>query len=302
MSIPCRSRYKRDRGCSISSTLPHREEPLFLSRSVSHAGAEQAWLDPSELGGRQHLTVGAWVPAPNGKYIAYSAHAEGADEAILHVRNVLSRQDESQDNIPGANFADVAWSPDSQGFYYMKLPMGTAIPDSERGVANGDIRYHSIGHNPSQDVLIYPPTGDASKYLTPQASVDGHWIFVTVAHGWTDNAIYYSSREGSSFHFKTLFFSTSAVSDAAAWKDHFYLHTNESAPHGKVLRKKPQDAIWKTIIPERADVTIESMHVVGGYIVLSVLKNVSNALEVYGSLMAIKSGKFRSRIMEWCGT
>ena len=239
---------------------------------------EHLWLDPAEF--RNHESIGDWVPSPDGEWVAYATHPQGADEAIMHVRRIATNKEDPHDNIPGANFADVSWSADSQGFYYMRLPMNSAITSADR-VAQADVRFHALGQDPAHDASVYPPTHDASEYLTPQVSADGRWLFVITDSGWSSNTIDVSGIGGPALRFTSLYTSTSTVAQVTSWKDYFYLRTDQDAPHGKVARKKPSEESWETIIPERPNVTIESMRLVGGYLVLTVLQNAASAVEVY---------------------
>jgi prolyl oligopeptidase len=187
------------------------------------------------------------------------------------------------DIIPGADNADLAWSPDSPVFYYTRLPVDPSIPRADRA-AYATIRYHVLGTDPRKDPEVYPKTGDASLYLTPRVSRDGRWLFVIIARGWTSNDIYVRGRQSPPRPFQPLFISTSATAEVIAWKGKFYLTTNQDAPNYKILQvdaDHPQPELWKTIVPERKDTVIESAHVLGDHLVLRVLKNVSSQIEVY---------------------
>jgi len=263
-------------------TRKDQDQPVFDWRPAHGQTGEKLWLDPAAIGG--HSTVGEWVPSPDGKLVAYALHQAGADEAVLNVRDIERNVDLSGDVIPGANFASVSWSADSRGFYYMQTPVDPSIPAAER-VAFAVIRFHPIGQSPALDPLIYPATHDASRYLSPQVSEDGKWLFIEDARGWTSNDIYVSrlGLPGEKRIFQPLFISTSAVASVSEWRDHFYLFTNQNASNGKILERAAQESAWRSLIPEQHDAVIESMHIVGGYIVLVVLKNAADRVEVFNS-------------------
>src|SRR5262249_51920830 len=143
-----------------------------------------------------------------------------ADEAELHVRQVADGREKPNDVIPGANFADLTWTPDGRGFYYMGLPTDPHIPETDR-VANAAIRFHSLGTSSSSDPVVYPKTGNSSLYLSPSLSRDGRWLFVSVINGWSSTNIYFRDMQDKTNRFQPLFISTSATAAVTEWKNNF---------------------------------------------------------------------------------
>jgi prolyl oligopeptidase len=272
-------------------TFANRDKPvLFWS---DEASSEYELLDPGKLSEESNITLGDWDPSPDGAMLAYQTKENNGDEAVLHVRNVVSGDEDPQDIIPGANYADVAWAPDSRGFYYMRLPplgdlaksatpSNAKIDDSKR-VAYGEIRFHRLKSNPATDALIFPKTGDPSLFLSPQVSRDGRWLFVTMQNAWTSASVYFRPEKDAKAPFIPLFVSTSAMASVDSWGDDFFLLTNHQAPQFCVWRISPpynQAAGWKPVVPERPNKTITSMHLIGQHLVLIVLSNAQTEMEV----------------------
>jgi prolyl oligopeptidase len=258
---------------------PHQQKSILYWRDVE--GKDHLLLDPMTLSTDGRQALGEWTPSPNGRTVAYQLKKNNSDEAVLHIRDVSSGEERLNEEIPGANFADVSWSPDGQGFYYMGLPTDPKMPESDR-VANAVIRFHTLGTTASSDGVIYPKTGNSSLYLSPQISEDGHWLFVYVMNGWSSTDLYVRD-ERTRAAFQPLFLSTSSTVSVLEWQDAFYLYTNENAPHFKVIKAgfKPFDRkSWTPIIPERADTTITAVQLFGGHLVLTTLKKASVQLEI----------------------
>src|SRR6185437_9317905 len=147
------------------------------------------------------------------------------------------------------------WLPDSQGFYYMRLPMDPRIPEADR-VAHATLRFHRLGTDPVIDPTIYPETGDSQLYLSPSVSMDGGWLLAYILKGWTSNDVYFKSVSASTGTFTPLFVSTSATASVTAWKGRFYIDTNEGAPHHQIFETsidQPKRKDWKLLVPERQD-------------------------------------------------
>ena len=65
--------------------LSDREQPIFYWQNPDHPGSEHRWLDPQAFEPKDHVSVGEWIPSPDGNAVAYTTHPEGADQATLHV-------------------------------------------------------------------------------------------------------------------------------------------------------------------------------------------------------------------------
>jgi prolyl oligopeptidase len=258
-----------------------QQKPVLYLRDDK--GHDQLLLDPMTLSPDGSLSLGDWAASPDGKKLAYLLKKNNADEAVLHVRNVEDGTEDPKDEIPGANFADTAWSHDSRGFYYMALPVDPKIAEADR-VANAVIRFHRLGTPAASDAEVYPKTGDSSLYLSPHVSRDGTWLFVSVINGWTSNTVYARKEGMSGAAFQPVFVSTSSTASVTAWQDAFYINTNDHAPHYGIWKTDADHlgrAEWKPLIHERKDTTITAMQLIGGHLVLTTLKNAASQIEVW---------------------
>jgi prolyl oligopeptidase len=101
------------------------------------------------------------------------------------------------DVIEGGKYAHASWTPKSDGFYYTWLTTDPAIKDKERpGYA--EIRFHKLGDDPNKDVTIRERTGDPSTFLSAYLSRDGHWLIVTIEHGWTAQDVFFMDMRAPS--------------------------------------------------------------------------------------------------------
>jgi prolyl oligopeptidase len=257
-------------------------------------GEERVLFDPNRLNPDGNLSLRGWMPSHDGRYVAYKLSKNNADAAIMYVRDLESGEDLAKDVIEGAKYAWASWTPDADGFYYIRLPTDPSIPIAELP-GHADVRYHSLGSDPKLDQIIQPALGDPTQFLGADLSRDGRWLFLVVRHGWTRTDVFVrdlkSKRKievpetATSIEptFQPLVVGQNALYYFTAWKGKFYVQTNEGAARYRVFKvdpQRPERASWREIVPERPDATLEKMHLVGNHLVLVYLRNAVNEMEV----------------------
>ena len=137
------------------------------------------------------------------------------------------------------------------GFYYTRLPVGSKIPVADYP-GFSVVSYHRLGDDPQHYAEIFPASGNPGIYLKPEASPDGHWLFVSVIDGWRSTKIYFRENQPGA-KFRPLFESDGSRNSVVTLKNKFFVLTNEGAPHYKVVEsdmKPGQAPSWSTILPE----------------------------------------------------
>jgi prolyl oligopeptidase len=245
-------------------------------------GAEKVLLDPNTLSPDGSISLGGWYPAQNGRYVAYRLKKNAADAATLYVRDLETGKDLEKDVIEGARYAYAAWTPDSKGFYYTALPVDPSIAvDQLPGKAH--IRYHVVGTDPKTDAVIHPATNNPTKFLGVGLSRDGRYLFVEIS-GYTRTEVFFKDLKAKQKDLAPLTSGKDFLYNVYAWKGKLYVYTNEGAPRWRLFQvdpKKPQRDAWKEIVAERADATLDGVHVIGNHLVLEYLKNATSELEIH---------------------
>jgi len=282
-----------------SVSVPHhRKGRYFLTRRHANKeksivywksgknGAEKVLLDPNTWAEDGSISLGGWQVSWDGKTVAYRVRRNNSDEATLHVMDVASGTKSTVDVIKGARYASASWTPQGDGFYYTWLPTDPKIDDAERpGYA--EARFHKLGEDPQKDRVVRERTGDATSSLNVDLSRDGHWLILTINHGWSSSDVYFRDLRGAAAkkeawvplvvgkpaHFNVI----------EAHKDRFYVLTDDGSPRYRLYQVdpgKPDRAAWKEIIPERPDATLEGASILGGRLALTYLKNASSLVEI----------------------
>jgi prolyl oligopeptidase len=243
-------------------------------------GAEKVLLDPNTWSKDGTVSLGTWVPSWDGRKVAFAQKPNAADEAVLHVLDVDSGQWSQVDVIPGAKYATPRWTPDNKAFYYEWLPVDASIPVDQRP-GYTELRLHTLGTDPKKDTLVHPRLGDPSTFLFGDLSRDGKYLFAYVMRGWSENDVYWK-RVGEK-DFRLLVKGAGAKYQVSAWKDQFYVLSNEGAPRQRVFRvspSKPERAAWKELVPEDPVAVLEDVQIVGGHLSLGYMKDAASELRV----------------------
>ncbi|APR84299.1 Prolyl endopeptidase [Minicystis rosea] len=275
----------RHRGDRYFYTRRHaNKEKTIVYWKQGKDGAEQVLLDPNAWSKDGSVSLGVWSVSWDGKLVAYAERKNNSDEATLYVIDVKTGKKSAVDVIEGAKYATASWTPKGDGFYYTWLPTDPSIKEADRpGYA--EVRFHKIGEDPKKDKIVREALHDPTTFLYADLSQDGRFLFLYVQHGWTSIDLYVKDvKAGAKAEFKPLAVGKKAHFSAEAYKDRFYVTTDDGAPKSRVYAvdpKKLDRADWKEIIPERADATIDNAGVIGGRMAVSYLKNATSALEIF---------------------
>ncbi|MBM3458119.1 MAG: S9 family peptidase, partial [Armatimonadetes bacterium] len=234
---------------SVSSPL-HRSNRFFFSRRHGNQekpilywkegenGEERILLDPNRLSTDGSVSLGVWVPSWNGKYLAYALRRNNADEATLYVMEVETGQNRERDTIPGARYATPRWNPTNDGFYYIYLPTDPSIP-VDRRPGYSEARFHKLGTDPAGDPVLRERTNNPQTFQGISLSRDGRYLFSSIAHGWNATDYYFRDLKQGEQTWRPLVKGVPALFQVTAWKNRFYVLTNDGAPRYRVYQVNP---------------------------------------------------------------
>ncbi len=260
-------------------THKDKEKAVLYWREGEH-GPEKVLLDPNTWSKDGTVSMGTWAPSWDGKKLVFAQKPNAADEAVLHVMDVDSGEWSRVDVIEGGKYATPKWTPDNKGFYYEWLPTDPSIPvDARPGYTT--IRFHALGTDPKTDALVHPRTGDPTTFLQSDLSRDGKYLFTYIIRGWSENDVYWK-RPGEK-DFRLLVKGQGAKYSVSAWKDRFYVLTDEGAPRQRVFEvdpARPERAAWKEVIPQDPVAALQGLNIVGGHLALEYLKDATTEVRV----------------------
>ena len=251
-----------------------------------HAGTPRLLLDPNNLDAKGLVTIAWTEPDPAGKLLAFGMYRAGDENSTLYVLDVDSGR-WLADEIP-SKVGGVDWLPDSTGFFYRNL-------ESVKDPYSGQVKFHRLGSHPRQDVLLFRQyTKEQNAKLATtygpgfSASEDGRWGLLSYATGTSTNDLWAIDldRWGRTGDFvKTdVIVGSESTSRGPVLGDTLFLHTTDGAKNGRVVAldlNSPAREGWKTLIPERKDVSIRGVSLARGILVVSLLKDAATRIELY---------------------
>jgi prolyl oligopeptidase len=258
------------------------KEKSIVYWKQGESGVEQVLLDPNTMSADGTTGLGGWWPSYDGKLVAYAIKENNADETTHYVMDVATGK-KMADKIDGTKYSGASWTPDNKGFYYTWVPpVSDQVAVADRpGFA--EVKFHKLGDDPAKDRIVHPATKNAETFIGGGVSRDGHWLTVSIQHGWNSTDLYFKDARKPAAPWTTLIAGTDSNYDVTIWKDVFYVNTNEGAPRSRMFRvdpKKPARANWKEIVPQ-SEATLQSADVVGNHLVLSYLSNAANKVQIH---------------------
>src|SRR5262249_51135978 len=112
---------------------------------------------------------------------------------------------------------------------------------------------------------------------------DGHFLILTVQHGWSATDVYLRDLRKRTQDWTPLCVGKNAIFNVYAWKDRLYVHHNDGAPNWRLDVVEPghlERDRWRTLVPEAKDQTLEGFGIIGGRLALNYLKDVASRLEI----------------------
>src|SRR5262249_29704678 len=126
-------------------------------------------------------------------------------------------------------------------------------------------------------------THNPQTFINGEVSRDGHWLFVVLSRISNSADIYFRDLRKPSKSWTTLVEGVPANFSVRAFRDAFYVRTDDGAPRYRLFAvdpKQPSRARWREIVPEDAG-TLEAFAVIGGRLVLTYLRQAASQVEVH---------------------
>lgn len=242
---------------------------LYMRRGFD--GAEKLLVDPELLAkstGQPHA-IGSYANSPDGRRVAYSLSAGGAEIGTLHVIDTETGRElmPPVDRIRGGG---ASWLSDSSGFFYSRLAADWQTrPRAERFMDN--TVYLRRLADPAADVAVFGPTVHPDLKLKRS---DGGAVFVLddqplgvaiVYHGVSRYISLYVSDKAALLAgqpvWRKVFDQTAEVGNITGHQGWLYLRSAKDAPRYQVLRLR---------LPE-ADISKAEVLVAGGSDVIAAI-------------------------------
>lgn len=257
------------------------QSPLYTMKSLSDT--PRLLLDPNTLSADGTVALAGMAVSPDGKLLAYSTAASGSDWNEIRVRDVDTGKD-LPDHIQWVKFSSTAWTKDGKGFFYSRYDE----PKEATKLADVNyfqkLYYHKLGTDQSADVLVYDRPDEKEWGFGATTTDDGRYLLITATKGTAHKyRIFYKDLTKPDSKVLPLIDNFDAAYD---FIDNvgsvFYFATDRKAPRKRIVAidlKKPQEANWKTVLPESAE-TLVSADIVNKQIVAEYLADARSVVKV----------------------
>jgi prolyl oligopeptidase len=257
---------------------------LYIQKGLE--GTPEVLIDPNKWEGGGTTRLAGFAPSADAKYAVYGISKSGSDWTQYKVMELATKKT-LPDTIDWVKVSGIAWQKD--GFYYSRYPE-PGKGKSEKAAINEDHRvyFHKVGTPQAQDRQIYQDAGNPQRFNTVDTTEDEHFALLTVSDrgkGKDGNALFVRdlSRNQREFNpvIKDITNDSYGVVDNVA--DKLLVETNRNAPNGRVVLvdpKKPDEASWKVILPEKPE-PLQGVSTAGGKIFATYLKDVTTRAYVY---------------------
>lgn len=243
-----------------TQTRGRSDHAVFLRRPAAQpTAAPQVLLDVNALArGREFIDVGLLEVSDDGNLLAYSIDETGSEDYTLLIKDLRTGVDRP-DRLHRVTSA--AWSADGREILY------TVRDDTHRAIA---AYVHTLGAV-GPDKLLYAEK-DPRFDLSLQRSRSREWlILASDAYTSSETRVAPASAPRGPW---TLLAprSDGHLYDVDHAGDTFYVRSNRDAPNFRVLtapETAPQEASWKQLIPEAADVAISEVVAFDHYLALA---------------------------------
>ncbi|MEM7129208.1 MAG: prolyl oligopeptidase family serine peptidase [Chloroflexota bacterium] len=266
-------------------------------------GKPNVLLDPNELSVDGTVALIGYSPSDDGQFLAYGLATAGSDWQEWHIRDVKAGRD-LDEQIEWAKTWSVGWDREGEGFYYSRFDKPPKGEEYKSANFFQKIYYHRKGTPQSDDILIYHRPDHRDWYLSGYVTEDGRYLIIRASEGTSrENGLFYQDLHQTSPDVANADSANRESSDAvgaltielfnqfdAAYSlvgndgPTFYIHTNHSAPRGRIVAvdiNTPQSEAWRTIVPECSD-TIEQVSLLNGsQLVVRYLHNAHSRVEIY---------------------
>jgi prolyl oligopeptidase len=257
---------------------------LYIQKGLD--GPPEVLIDPNTWSTDHTSRLATFVPSADAKYAVYGISTSGSDWEQFKVMELATKKT-LPDTIDWVKVSGVAWQ--GHGFYYSRYPE-PAKAAVKAGV-NEDHRvyFHRVGTRQSEDRQIYQDAANAQRFHIVETTEDERYALLSISDrgkGKDGNALFARDLARGEREFnpvvKTIGNESYNLVDDVG--DKLLVETNKDAPKGRVVLvdpKRPDEANWKTVLPERSE-PLEGVGTAGGKIFATYLKDVTTHAYVYG--------------------
>ena len=190
------------------------------------------------------------------------------------------------DSLEWVKVSGVAWQGD--GFYYSRYPAPDKGQEKASINENHQVYFHRVGTPQSDDVVVYSDAANRQRFHIVETTEDERFALLSICDrgkGKDGNSLFVRDLSKGEREFApviaTIGDESFGVVDNVG--DKLLIETNHKAPNSRVILvdpRRPGEANWKTVLPERPE-PIQAVSTAGGKLFATYLKDVTTRAEVH---------------------
>ncbi len=236
-----------------------KQYPIYCRKKSSLNSKEEVYLNPNEMSkGYTYFVVASRVVSPDGKLLAFTIDTSGAENYILHIKD-LTNGKVYGDRIP--NVGNIAWASDNKTLFYTK---------EDSAHRPYQVYKHKVNTGVSNDKLIFEEN-DPLFTVSVDRSRSGKYIFINSSASNSDEWYYISASDPDQKANIILERTPGHEYSVYDWENYFYIRTNKDAATFKLVRvpvDRSDKSKWEEVIPYQEGVTIEGADFFKNYFVV----------------------------------
>ena len=257
---------------------------LYMQKGLK--GTPEVLIDPNKLSADGTTRLGAFAVSKDGKYAGYGVSLKGSDWQEYRVMDLATKKDLPDDVLSWVKVSGLSWR--GNGFYYSRYPAPEQGKEYAASNDNHQVFYHRVGTKQSEDELVYEDADNPQRFHFVFTDEDERYAFLSISDrgkGKQGNSLFYRDDSKGEKEFKPIIPEVGEYNfnliDVVG--DRFLIQTNKDAKNDRVISidpKNPDEANWKTIIPEK-DEPLRGVGTAGGKMFVTYLKDVTTRAYVY---------------------
>lgn len=246
-------------------------------------------LDPNAFSRDGLIAIVDRAASPDGRYLAYAVSIQGSSSRTIHVRDVRTTQDLS-DNVRGVKQAPIGWTADSRGFFYVRTLTAGGSTDPLALEGRQQLLYHRVGRGQEDDQTIFETPDHPDWRLDVKVSEDGQYVVIALTPKTEPRTRLYfidldnPDRPNLRAPIVKLFDTGDAFYEFVSSDGPlFFVRTNKNAPRGRVVAvdiNAPDENHWTNVVRETYDAVVGAARV-GNRIVAHRLRNGRSTLDLF---------------------
>jgi prolyl oligopeptidase len=258
-------------------------------------GEPRELLDPNRFSADGTVALSSMEVSEDGRLLAYGLSSGGSDWEEIKVRDVATGRD-LPDHLRWVKFSNIAWTADSQGFFYSRYDEPKAGEQLEQANYFQKLYYHRLGTPQSADRLVYDRPDRKEWGFQGIVTDDGRYLVVHVWQGTEiENGVFYQDLQTGAV--PAADGSPGAPGPVTELLDRFdasysfvgndgpvfFFTTNLDAPRRRLIAvdvRDPARERWREVIREGRD-AIQSVRLAGDRFLVEYLKDAHSRVQVF---------------------